>query len=261
MKIQDLTEKYLHAVSHLLKKKYLCPICGYYGPFKPYNYRSCSIKHLNCPGCLSTSRHRLQYLVIQQLGRHYDFSDKVLLHFAPEASMRAFLAQKVRAYHACDINMRGVDCFADLCNLPFKSNSCDVIFASHVMEHIHDDRAALKEIWRILKPGGMAILPVPILGPDTVEYEERNPEEYDHVRAPGLDYFNRYRAIFPEVKIFSSEDFPETYQTYLYEDREHWPDTMPLRPKSKGKKHADFVPVCFRQQAGRYGSPISMPLI
>jgi SAM-dependent methyltransferase len=238
--------KFLKKIAQVYEKKFHSPICGYYGPFKKYIYRSCIIKHYNCPVCLSASRHRLQYLAFKQLSEHYDFSNKILLHFAPESCLQAFLNKTFGTYYTSDISAKGVDCIADLCHLPFKTQSCHVIFASHVLEHIHDDHSVIKEIWRVLKPGGMAILPVPILGPITIEYPERNLEEYDHVRAPGLDYFNRYREVFSEVEIFSSKDFKKEYQTFLYEDRENWPNTMPLRPKSKGKKHADFVPVCFK---------------
>jgi SAM-dependent methyltransferase len=247
MLIKKLFKKCSLKIGSLYKKKFSCPICGYHGPFKTYFYRTIVIKHYSCPQCLSASRHRLQYLAVKQLSEHYDFSDKFLLHFAPEACMQNLLKQMSGAYCTSDISAKEVDCLADLCHLPFKTQSCDIIFASHVMEHIHDDRAALKEIWRILKPGGIAILPVPVLGPFTVEYPERNMEEYEHVRSPGLDYFRRYEEIFPEVQIFSSNDFPEKYQTFVYEDRENWPETMPLRPKSKGKKHTDFVPVCFKR--------------
>jgi predicted SAM-dependent methyltransferase len=247
MLIKKFLKKYSPKIGILYKKKFLCPICGYRGPFKTYYYRTCAIKHYNCPQCLSASRHRLQYLAVKQLSEYYDFSEKVIMHFAPEACMQGFLKQMSGYYYTSDISAKGVDCIADLCHLPFKTQSCDVIFASHVMEHIHDDHSVLKEIWRVLKPGGIAILSVPVLGPITVEYPERNPEEYDHVRAPGLDYFKRYKEVFSEVQIFSSNDFPKRYQTFLYENRENWPDTMPLRPKSKGKKHADFVPVCFKR--------------
>jgi len=246
MKIKKHFKKYLYSITHLRKIKFLCPMCGYYGPFKTYNYRSCLIEHYNCPTCLSASRHRLQYLVFKQLSQHYDFTDKILLHFAPETCFQPFFKKMFGTYYTSDINAKGVDCMADLCHLPFKTQSCNVVFASHVLEHIHDDHSVLKEIWRILKPGGIAILPVPVFGSFTVEYPQRNPYEYDHVRAPGLDYFTRYDEIFSGLQIFSSNDFPETFQTFLYEDRENWPDTMPLRPKSKGKKHADFVPVCFK---------------
>jgi SAM-dependent methyltransferase len=247
MKLKNILKAYLYKISHPLKKKFICPICGYSGPFKSFTWQWYA-EHYYCPMCLSATRHRLQYLTVKRLSEHYDFSSKILLHFAPESSLQPFLKEIFGIYCTSNIIRNGVDCIADLCNLPFKGQSCDVIFASHVMEHIHDDYSALKEIWRILKPGGMAFLPVPVFGPVTVEYPQRNMEEYEHVRAPGLDYFTRYKEIFSEVRIFNSNDFPERYQTFLYEDRENWPDTMPLRPKSKGKKHADFVPVCFKEK-------------
>jgi SAM-dependent methyltransferase len=247
MKIKEFFNKYLHSIAQVHEKNFLCPICGYHGPFKDYIYGSCVIQHNNCPECLSASRHRLQYLVFKQLSEHYSFSNKTLLHCAPEACLQTFLKGIYGSYYASNIIGQDVDCIADLRCLPFKAQSCDVIFASHVMEHIHDDYSVLQEMWRILRPGGMAVLPVPVFGPVTIEYVERNPLEYDHVRAPGLDYFTRYKEIFSEVQVFSSKDFPIRYQTFVYEDRENWPDTMPLRPKTKGKKHADFVPVCIKR--------------
>jgi SAM-dependent methyltransferase len=247
MKIKKILKNFLKSIANVRIRKFLCPICGYNGPFKTYFYRSRSIKHLTCPNCLSTSRHRLQYLVFKQFSENGNFSKKTLLHFAPEICLQTFLKNIFGAYYTSNIIGKDVDCVADLSNLPFKDQSCDVIFASHVLEHIHDDHSVLKEIQRILKPGGMALLPVPVFGPVTVEYPQVNLEEYDHVRSPGLDYFKRYQKIFSEVQIFSSNDFPGIFQTFLYENRESWPETMPLRPTSRGKKHADYVPVCFKR--------------
>jgi SAM-dependent methyltransferase len=129
--------------------------------------------------------------------------------------------------------------------LPFANGSYDVVYASHVLEHIKDDALAIAEIRRILRPNGIAILPVPIVGGRTVEYDEPNSAEHGHVRAPGLDYYDRYRKVFSEVKVFSSEEFDPGYQVFVYEDRSHWPTPeMPLRLPSDGVRHADFVPVC-----------------
>jgi hypothetical protein len=65
------------------------------------------------------------------------------------------------------------------------------------------------------------------------------------VRAPGLDYFDRYRQIFPTVTVFRSSDFPDHYQTYLYEDRSHYPtSTSPLRSPDFEHRYEDYVPVC-----------------
>jgi ubiquinone/menaquinone biosynthesis C-methylase UbiE len=95
---------------------------------------------------------------------------------------------------------RGVD----LQCLPFEGYTYDVVYAPHVLEHISDDRKATSEIRRILRPNGMAILPVPIYSGKTVECSEPNPNESGHVRAAGLDYFNKYERYFSEVEKFYS---------------------------------------------------------
>lgn len=50
---------------------------------------------------------------------------------------------------------------ADVTNYPTSNNVFDVIFFNHVLEHIPDDDKALREVFRILKPGGLLILGVP----------------------------------------------------------------------------------------------------
>ncbi|HTV42210.1 MAG TPA: class I SAM-dependent methyltransferase [Candidatus Sulfotelmatobacter sp.] len=141
--------------------------------------------------------------------------------------------------------MKDVNHRVDIQNLPFENGTYDFVFASHVLEHIPNDRKALLEIRRILKPNGIAILPVPIVCEKTIEYSEPNPNEGYHVRAPGLDYFERYERYFDRVKIRSSDSLPEKYQTFIYEDRTQWPSrACPLRPAMPGEKHPDFVPVC-----------------
>src|SRR5690606_22016623 len=111
----------------------------------------------------------------------------------------------------------------DLQGLPFADASYDFVMASHVLEHVPDDRKALAEIRRILKPGGIAVLPVPIICKTTVEYPAPNPYESNHVRAPGLDYFDRYDEHFARVERFTSEQMPAKHQVFIYEDRSGFP--------------------------------------
>lgn len=92
--------------------------------------------------------------------------------------------------------MHGVDHNVDLQELPFEDQTYDFVFASHVLEHIPNDEKAISEIRRILKPNGIAILPVPLVAEKTIEYSEPNPNETYHVRAPGFDYFDRYDRYF-----------------------------------------------------------------
>ena len=142
--------------------------------------------------------------------------------------------------------MHGVDYKVDITKLPFKDATYDFVFASHVMEHIQDDEKALSEIRRILKPGGMAVLPVPLVAEKTVEYAKPNPNESDHVRAPGYDYFDKYEQYFSRLEKFRSDSFPSINQLFIYEDRSRWPtNELSLRPSMPGKKHIDVVPVCY----------------
>lgn len=233
-------------IRNLNKTKYTCPICNYRGPFADFVVPDTwSVRHARCPNCDSFARHRLAQLAIAELQKSYNFSAMKMLHFAPEDCFRQFFPQICQGYITADLNLEGVDVKANLTQLPFKNAEFDLVFASHVLEHIREDLQALSEIRRVLKPGGIAILPVPIVGITTVEYPEPNLFEAGHVRAPGLDYYQRYSDYFCEIKYYSSEDFVEKFQTFVYEDRSIYPTKKcPWRQPMTGKKHIDTIPVC-----------------
>ncbi len=169
-----------------------------------------------------------------------------MLHFAPEPFFQGFFASRFGQYETADLHMEDVDHKVDIQQLPFADATYDVVFASHVLEHIVDDEKALSEIRRVLKPRGIAILPVPIVVEKTIEYSEPNPHETYHVRAPGYDYFDRYSKFFSRVELSRSDSFSPMYQLYVYEDRTQWPtSTSPLRSPMEGEKHIDIVPVCY----------------
>ena len=227
------------------KPRFRCPLCGYHGPFldslAPWGNRL----HSMCPRCGSNERARLQYLVVKELARRLPLAQMTLVHFSPERALQPHFRQVFGGYRTAGIWSEPVDCPADLTALPFGDGSCDCIYASHVLEHIQDDHRALAEIRRVLRPGGIAILPVPIVQERTVEYSGPNAGEAGHVRAPGLDYYERYRRYFTTVEIWSSEQFPAEYQLFNCEDRSGYPNAMsPLRIPMAGNRHADYVPVC-----------------
>jgi SAM-dependent methyltransferase len=227
------------------KPRFVCPICNYEGPFADFRSFAGFRKHAICPSCGSLERHRLQYLVaadcLKGLG-----AQRRMLHVAPEKFLSAIFSVQFPAYETADLFMKGVNHKVDLTNLPFPDASYDVVFASHVLEHISDDRRAIGEIRRILRSGGIAILPVPVVCEKTIEYPEANPLEAGHVRAPGPDYFERYKEYFSTVKVASSTAYSEKYQLFVYEDRSCWPTKeCPLRPPMQGERHSDFVPVCY----------------
>jgi SAM-dependent methyltransferase len=224
-----------------------CPICGYMGRFNPVAPQSGGRKYAQCPQCNALERHRLQFLVLDSLLKTLPCSTLSMLHVAPEPFLSDFFRPRFARYDTADLSMAGVDYQVDLTALPFADASYDLVFASHVLEHIQDDMAALAEIRRVLKPGGIAVLPVPLLSRHTIEYSVPNPAEAFHVRAPGqVDYFERYLRFFSRVEVITSDDLPAKHQLYIYEDRSQFPsEACPKRPAMVGARHVDAVPICY----------------
>jgi SAM-dependent methyltransferase len=246
--IRRLAEGVATAFFRLLnprKQAFICPICGYEGPFRDVAPDTGARRHAACAACGALERHRLQHLVVQTVFSRVDTASLRMLHFAPEGFFRPIFSKRFGSYETADLAMRGVDYKVDLTSLPFADGSYDVVYASHVLEHIKDDAAAVAEIRRVLAPGGVAFLPVPLVATRTVEYLEPNPHEAMHVRAPGPDYFDRFRPHFESVDLYSSSDFSDRYQLFIHEDRTGLPsEHSPLRPAMPGEKHLDMVPVC-----------------
>lgn len=233
------------------RPRFVCPVCGYEGPFLQVHPSTGPRPHAECPQCGAKERHRLQRLVLDELAAREElaarggFAALRVLHVAPEPCFRAWFRGRVAAYETADLDRKDVDHRVDLTALPFADASYDLVFASHVLEHIRDDEAALREIRRMLRPGGLALLPVPIITPTTVEYAAPNPHETLHVRAPGLDYFDRYRRYFARVELRTSDDFDPRHQLHIHEDRSAPDPKRYPRPGMPGTRHADTVPVCW----------------
>ena len=228
------------------KERFECPSCSYIGPFVDDADPTGLRRHAQCPRCDGLERHRLQCLAVTSLLKDRATESLKMLHVAPEPFFSAFSVKRFGRYETADLNMAGVDHKVDLQSLPFGDCTYDFVFASHVLEHVPRDEAAIAEIRRILRPNVVAVLPVPILGDKTVEYPEPNPNEWDHLRAPGLDYFMKYDRHCSRVERIRSDSLPAKYQLFIYEDRTRWPTKdYPLRLPSEGERHVDVVPICY----------------
>jgi SAM-dependent methyltransferase len=216
--------------------QFICPICDFQGEFVTFRGRL----HARCPQCYALERHRFQFTLARDVFTSINSSTKSMLHFAPEKALRTLFAQMFSDYQTADLFQEDVDHKVDIQMLPFADESFDVVYASHVLEHIPDDAKALSEIHRILRPAGIAILPVPIMGLKTIEYDAPDPLQDDHVRAPGIDYFDRY-TIFSRVDVIDSYSVPEEYQPFVY-----LPENMisPFTVVNGCMK--DFVPICYK---------------
>ena len=177
-----------------------CPVCeGHFRKFLPYGNQG--IDNRLCPKCLSLERHRLIWLFLKQKTNFFDASLKVL-HIAPEQPfIKRFKALKKLDYTTADLLSPIADVKMDIRQMPFADNSFDVLMCNHVLEHIDDELKATKEIYRVLKPGGWAILQVPLdskleetdedLTITDHKIREKRFGQYDHVRMYGRDYAKR----------------------------------------------------------------------
>lgn len=155
-----------------------------------------------CPICDSLERHRAAWMYFRRKTDLFDGKPKRLLHFAPELQMaRRFRGTRRLGYVGADLNPRDNHLRLDIVDITFPDASFDVIYCSHVLEHVPDDRKAMSELYRVLKPGGWAVLQVPIKGDVTLEdpsitcpsERRRLFGQEDHVRQYGRDYRDRLR--------------------------------------------------------------------
>lgn len=226
-----------------------CPICGYEGPFATDWALTGRRPNAQCPSCWCSERHRTQALVMEELAKRHDFSEMSILHIAPERFNRDRFREMFGTYVTADIEGDDTDMYLDLTDTDLPDESYDVIYASHVFEHIPDDIAAAKTVARLLRPGGFAVLPVPIVCERTVEFPGlvAVDTEYGHVRAPGPDYFDRFADLF-DIEVFTSPDLDQRFQVWVYENRTRYPTSWaPYRTPSPGRRHIDIVPVLNRR--------------
>ncbi len=236
--------------------------------FLPYGYGN-QRNNVLSPSTLSLERHRLLWLYLQnetdffnselvseskQINSESTISNNKrtilrdtesssvlkVLHFAPEQEFyKRFKKQTNIDYTTTDLLSPLADVKADICNLPFQDNHYDVILCNHVLEHIPNDTKAMQELYRVLKPGGMAILQIPqdlsratTFSDDSIIDQKERAKifgQYDHVRVYGRDYFDKLRSIGFNVdeEDYTSKIAPELVTKYCL---------------AKG----EIIPVCFK---------------
>jgi hypothetical protein len=161
-------------------------------------------------------------------------------------ALGAILRSSFGTYTTPDVNGVGVDVMVNLIAAHLPDASYDVVYDWHILERIPADNLALMEIVRILKIGGPAILPAPMVGEVSTKHPAPVTTESGHVRARRYDYYERHKAYFSTVGVFSSEDYDERYQLYVHEDRGRYPTiTCPYRVPSQGARHNDVVPIAY----------------
>ncbi len=175
-------------------------------------------KNIICPCCLSNARERL---VIQML-KEMDISGKKILHVSPEKNVYNFIRHSAAVttaditpgfYKSIDRNILR----QDATHFSFPDQSFDLVISNHILEHIPEDEKAMKEIYRVLKKKGQAVLQVPYSAKNKLTIEDKNIcdpvlqselfGQNDHVRIYALDdYISRLKNAGFEVEIVTAEE-------------------------------------------------------
>lgn len=157
-----------------------------------------------CPRCGSHDRERHLLLYFRSTGMFEWLSGRHVVHFAPEKHLSRHIIQAAPAsYVQCDLYPGSSDVIRmDILATGLETNSVDLLIANHVLEHVEDDLKAINEIFRVLKPGGRAVLQTPYSSKlhrtwqdDGIRDSESRLNAYgqaDHVRLYGIDVFGRF---------------------------------------------------------------------
>ena len=173
-----------------------CPGCNRkFRRFLPFGVKRRG--NARCAYCGALERHRLLALYLRR-----EISFGRVLHLAPETSIAKVLKSRSESYISADLGGHA-DVTCDVQSMPFRDSSFDFIVCSHLLEHVDDDRRAMRELRRVLHPEGKAILLVPIEPGREVTFEDPSVTareerarvfgQWDHVRIYGSDYYDRLR--------------------------------------------------------------------
>ena len=194
-------------------RRVACPLCGKsFRKFLPYGYVT-PRKNALCPHCLALERHRLLWLYLE---RETTLKEALpeLLHIAPEVCLMRHLKPLYKGakerYRTADLESPLADLHFDIQQIPIEDNQVEVVICNHLMEHVEDDRRAMRELHRILRPGGWGVLLSPVELDRSITYEDdsiTDPEErtrifgqYDHRRIYGNDFADRLHEAGFEVE-------------------------------------------------------------
>lgn len=210
-KLNFLNEMIFNINYNLQDSKNYCPLCEEFSNFLPFGI--INRENASCPNCRSLERSRFFYLTIKEkYSDLFNKDDVKFLHFAPEYPLyKVFREKENFNYYTADFNpdfyeSEGIEIKykVNMEDIPFIDNTFDIIYNSHVLEHVPDDHLAMSELYRVLKPNGVCFIMVPLSGnPKTLENDEYNTPELrlkfygqeDHLRFYGSDFKGKLESV------------------------------------------------------------------
>lgn len=216
----------INKLSSVLYKgdKLHCNVCNRsFSKFKPKGNWSIR-ENAECPYCGSLERTRTLLFYLRNETDIFSSLQRSLLHFAPEWGLvPVFRKQKNLQYITADINPDYADEQIDITDIPYPDNTYDYIICSHVLGHVPDEGKAIRELKRVLKPGGSAFVLTLIDWNNSVTYESsevktaserlKNYSEPDLLRLHGSDFSQRLESGGLKVEVID-------YRTILGEEKQ-----------------------------------------
>ena len=197
--------------------RFHCPLCaGNYRRFLTFG--DPPRENAMCPGCTSLERHRLLWIALEKQWQKGAFRAKDrMLHVAPEPILTKKFEQRFGDYVSIDLAGQRAIKAMDVTALTFADRCFDAVVCNHVLEHVTDDKTAIAELYRVLKPGGWGSIQVPMKGDVTHEVPGvTDPQERyrlygqdDHVRQYGIDFMDRLRDAGFEVLILPKQELAD----------------------------------------------------
>ncbi len=206
--------------NNIFKKRFQCSICmkksskferlsdvfivDFFIRGKKYtvnDFETINVDNYICPVCKASDRSRLYWMYLRDKIPQMKAEVWSILHFAPEEQSKKKLSKiKSVKYGTADYMMEGVDHHVDITDLNiFKSSSFNFLICSHILEHVIDDSKAISELYRILKPGSMGIVMVPLI-PDL-------DETYEDISIVSQEDRLKHFGQTDHVRVYSKKDF------------------------------------------------------
>jgi len=203
-----------------LGRTYRCPVCltglrafkaargGFpdelerYGFYPASAFETFNLDAVSCPACDATDRERLTALYLAEAFRAFDLRRRYrLIEFAPWPGLPAlFKRYPFVDYRSADLYRANVHDTVDITDMRiYADRSVDVFLCSHVLEHVSDDRKAMLELHRILKPGGFGVVLVPLVS--GVDETHEDPA----IDTPALRW--KYYGLDDHVRQYGKRDF------------------------------------------------------
>lgn len=186
------------------------------------------VENFSCPRCFSHDRERHLLMYFDALSVWEKVGGGDVLHFAPEQILSSrILKLNPSRYVKADLFPVSSDITREnITRLSFSEKSFDIVIANHILEHVYDDNVAMKEIFRVLKPGGLAILQTPYsnklqktFSDPGIDDDESRLQAYgqaDHVRLYGCDFFEKLEHAGLKSKVCTHKQVLSRFEPSIY---------------------------------------------